>query len=213
MAGLQDNRVAACGKHFPGHGDTATDSHKELPVVTAPLHRLEEIELPPFDHAIRHGVASLMTAHVRYEALDGERPATLSPAILRTLLREQLGFNGVVLTDDLEMNAIVDHYGIGDAAVRAFLAGCDVLLICKDHEREVTAIKAVEAAVKDGSISQARLDLSLERIARLKARFIEPYKPVTISDARLIVGCRTHRLLLKTLLRTHERMRPFATLA
>jgi len=213
MAGLQDNRVAACGKHFPGHGDTATDSHKELPVVTAPLHRLEEIELPPFDHAIRHGVASLMTAHVRYEALDGERPATLSPAILRTLLREQLGYNGVVLTDDLEMNAIVDHYGIGDAAVRAFLAGCDVLLICKDHEREVTAIKAVEAAVKDGSISQARLDLSLERIARLKARFIEPYKPVTISDARLIVGCRTHRLLLKTLLRTHERMRPFATLA
>ena len=74
--------------------------------MTAPLHRLEEIELPPFDHAIRHGVASLMTAHVRYEALDGERPATLSPAILRTLLREQLGYNGVVLTDDLEMNAI-----------------------------------------------------------------------------------------------------------
>lgn len=212
IAGLQDNRVAACGKHFPGHGDTATDSHKELPVVAAPVHRLREIEWPPFQHAIRHGVAALMTAHVRYDALDRETPATLSPAIIQRLLREEFSYGGVVMTDDMEMHAIIDHYGIGEAAVRAFLAGCDMLLICKDQEREVTAIQAVEAAVADGRISPDRLESSLARIAKLKTRFVAPYKPVTISDARLIVGCRTHRALLGSLLRAGDRLSQAASM-
>lgn len=206
IAGLQDNRVVACGKHFPGHGDTTADSHKELPVVAAPFHRLREIEWPPFRHAIQHGVASLMTAHVRYEALDDQRPATLSPSIIQTLLRDQFRYDGVVLTDDLEMHAIIDHYGIGDASVQAFLAGCDILLICKDHDREVTAFQAMEAAVRDGKISAARLELSLARIAKLKVRFVRPYKPVTISDACITVGCRTHKALLKSLLKTRDRL-------
>jgi beta-N-acetylhexosaminidase len=206
VAGLQDNRVVACGKHFPGHGDTAADSHKELPVVAAPVQRLREVEWPPFEHAVRHGVATLMTAHVRYDALDDQRPATLSPAIIQSILREQLKYDGVVLTDDLEMHAIIDHYGIGEAAVQAFLAGCDVLLICKDHEREITAIHAIERAVKEGRITSARLETSLARVAKLKARFVHPYKPVMISDARLMVGCRTHRALLASLLRTRGRL-------
>lgn len=206
VAGLQDNRVVACGKHFPGHGDTAADSHKELPVVAAPVQRLREVEWPPFEHAIQHGVATLMTAHVRYEALDDRLPATLSPAIIQTLLREQFRYDGLVLTDDLEMHAIIDHYGIGDASVRAFLAGCDVLLICKDQEREVTAIHAIETAVRDGSISAARLEVSLARIAKLKARFLRSYKPVLISDARITVGCRTHKALLDSLLKTRDRL-------
>jgi beta-N-acetylhexosaminidase len=207
ISGLQDNRVVACGKHFPGHGDTATDSHKELPVVDAALHRLHEVEFPPFQHAIRAGVASLMTAHVLYKSLDAERPATLSPAVLQGLLREQWAYDGVVLTDDLEMHAIIDHFGIGEAAVQAFLAGCDILLICKDPERERLAAQAVEAAVKEGRISQARLDHSLRRIARLKSRYLVPYKPVTISDARLVVGCRSHRILVDSLMRAHARVR------
>ncbi|HET6675952.1 MAG TPA: beta-N-acetylhexosaminidase [Nitrospiraceae bacterium] len=206
VAGLQDNRVVACGKHFPGHGDTAADSHKELPVVAAPIQRLREVEWPPFEHAVQHGVASVMTAHVRYDALDDRRPATLSSAIIQSLLREQLTYDGVVLTDDLEMHAIIDHYGIGEASVQAFLAGCDVLLICKDQEREIAAIDAIEHAVKEGRISSARLETSLARIAKLKTRFVRPYKPVTISDARLIVGCRTHRALLDSLLRTRGRV-------
>ena len=104
--GLQDNRVVACGKHFPGHGDTNADSHKELPVVTASKERLEQVEFPPFRRATAHGVATLMTAHVLYRALDDQHPATLSPAIITNFLRGELQYDGVVLTDDLEMHAI-----------------------------------------------------------------------------------------------------------
>nr|MBA2485156.1 beta-N-acetylhexosaminidase [Nitrospira sp.] len=196
IAGLQENRVVACGKHFPGHGDTATDSHKVLPVVDANLHRLHDTEFPPFQQAIRYGVASLMTAHVLYLALDPDAPATLSSAIIQNLLREEFRYDGVVFTDDLEMHAIIDHHGIGEAAVRAFMAGCDVLLICKDQERVQTAIQAMESAVHDGRITPDRLERSLVRVARLKARYLQPYRPVTISDARLVVGCRSHKVLL-----------------
>ena len=205
VGGLQDNSVIACGKHFPGHGDTMTDSHKELPIVTAPRDRLEQIELPSFRHAAAKGVATMMTAHVLYQALDEERPATLSPAIIGTMLRQQFQYDGVVLTDDLEMHAIIDHYGIEDAAVQSILAGCDMPLICKDRNREVAAMTAVDKAVTDGVISTERLEQSLARITRLKQRFLAPYKPVTISDAKLIVGCRTHKALLHSIAQTRER--------
>jgi beta-N-acetylhexosaminidase len=206
VSGLQDQRVAACGKHFPGHGDTNADSHKELPVVTAPRERLEEIELPPFRAAAVHGVAAMMTAHVLYPALDDQRPATLSPKIVGTLLREGLKYEGVVLTDDLEMHAIVDHYGVEEATVRAILAGCDMPLICKDRGREVAAITALDKAVADGTVSVERLEQSLARIARLKARFIQPYRPAAISEAKLMVGCRSHRALLHSIEQVRERL-------
>jgi beta-N-acetylhexosaminidase len=206
VSGLQDQRVVACGKHFPGHGDTNADSHKELPVVTAPRERLEEIEFPPFRAAAVHGVATMMTAHVLYPALDDQRPATLSPAIIGRLLREEMQYDGVVLTDDLEMLAIIDHYGIEDATVRAILAGCDMPLICKDRNREVAAITALDKAVADGTISAERLEQSLNRIARLKQRFLLPYRPVVISDAKLTVGCRSHRALLHSIDQARERL-------
>jgi beta-N-acetylhexosaminidase len=199
VGGLQDNRVVACGKHFPGHGDTNADSHKELPVVEALRERLEAVEFPPFRHAVQRGIASMMTAHVLYRGLDPELPATLSPTIITDLLRQELHYDGVVLTDDLEMHAIIDHYGMEDAAVRAVLAGCDVLLICKDREREIAAFEAVEQAVASGAIPIERLDRSATRIARLKDRFVAPYRPVTISDAKLIAGCRSHQALLRTI--------------
>ena len=141
----------------------------------------------------------MMTAHVLSRALDQELPATLSPTIITDFLRQELQYNGVVLTDDLEMLAIIDHYGVEDAAVRAVLAGCDVLLICKDRDREIAAFEAVEQAVASGAISAERLDLSAARIARLKDRFVMPYKPVTVSDAKLVAGCRTHQSLLHTI--------------
>lgn len=206
IGGLQDNMVIACGKHFPGHGDTAADSHKELPVVDAGLQRLRDTEFPPFQQAIRHGVASLMTAHVLYRALDPEAPATLSSAVIQRLLREEFRYDGVVFTDDLEMHAIIDHDGIGEAAVRSFVAGCDVLLICKDQDRVMTAMQAMERAVQDGRITQARLEQSLARVAQLKARYLHPYKPVTISDARLVVGCRSHRVLLDSWQKAYARL-------
>jgi beta-N-acetylhexosaminidase len=205
IGGLQDQRVVACGKHFPGHGDTNADSHKELPVVTAQRERLEQIELPPFRQAAAHGVAAMMTAHVLYRALDDQQPATLSPTIIGKLLREEIGYDGVVLTDDLEMHAIIDHYGIEEATVRAILAGCDMPLICKDRGREVAAITAVEKAVTDGTLTDERVQRSLTRIARLKQRFLMPYRPVSISDAKLAIGCRSHRALLQSIRQAGER--------
>lgn len=205
ISGLQDNRVVACGKHFPGHGDTNADSHKELPVVPAPRERLDQIELPPFRRAAAHGVASMMTAHVLYQALDAERPATLSPMIVGALLRQEMRYDGVVLTDDLEMHAIIDHYGIEDATVRAVVAGCDMPLICKDRNREVAAITALDKAVADGTISVERLEQSLARMARLKARFLHPYRPAGLSEATLTVGCRSHRALLHSIEQARER--------
>jgi beta-N-acetylhexosaminidase len=174
-------------------------------VVEASRERLETVEFPPFRHAIAQGIASMMTAHVLYRALDPELPATLSPAIINSFLRQELKYDGVVLTDDLEMHAIIDHYGVEDAAVRAVLAGCDVLLICKDRDREVAAFGAIEQAVASGAISTERLNLSAARIARLKDRFIKPYKPVTVSDARLIAGCQSHQSLLHTIEQVHAR--------
>jgi beta-N-acetylhexosaminidase len=206
VGGLQDNRVVACGKHFPGHGDTNADSHKELPVVSASRERLDAVELPPFRHAATHGVATMMTAHVRYRALDDGVPATLSPIIVGKLLREEWRYDGVVLTDDLEMHAIIDHYGIEDATVRAVAAGCDMPLICKDRNREVAAITALDKAVADGTVTGDRLELSLGRIARLKERFLLPSRPVSISDAKLVVGCRSHRALLHAIEQTRERL-------
>lgn len=206
IAGLQDNKVVACGKHFPGHGDTATDSHKELPVVEAGLQRLRDVEFPPFQQAIRHGVASLMTAHVLYRTLDPEVPATLSRTVMQGLLREEFRYDGVLFTDDLEMHAIIDHDGIGEAAVRAFVAGCDVLLICKDQERVLTAMQAMEKAVNDGRITRDRLEQSLARIARLKGRYLQPARSVTISEARMTVGCRSHKALLDSLRKAYGRL-------
>jgi beta-N-acetylhexosaminidase len=204
--GLQDNRVVACGKHFPGHGDTAADSHKELPVVTAPREQLEQVEWPPFRRAAAQGIATMMTAHVLYSALDDQLPATLSPTIITRLLRDELRYDGVVLTDDLEMRAIIDHYGIEEATVRAVLAGCDMPLICKDRNREVAAITALDKAVADGTVPSHRLELSLARVARLKQRFLAPYKPAVVSDAKLIVGCRSHQMLLRSIQHAHEKV-------
>jgi len=206
IRGFHGKGVVACGKHFPGHGDTSTDSHKVLPVVKASVETLLARELRPFHHAIQNGLASLMTAHVVYPALDAQRPATLSPTILTGLLREQWGFDGMVVTDDLEMRAIVDHHGVGEASVQAFLAGADMVLICRDRARAVAAMEAVRKAVEDGTIPKDRLETSVRRIGQIKQRFLRTHLPADPSIAQLVVGCHTHRALLDTIRRTHERL-------
>src|SRR5438309_5511217 len=193
IAGLQDNGVLACGKHFPGHGDTTSDSHKELPTVSHGLDRLHEIELRPFAHCFQNGLAAVMTAHVRYPALDPEHPATLSPAILSDLLRSQLQFKGLVLTDDLEMHAILDHYSIETAAIRALNAGADILLISKDPERQAAAMDAVYRAVKDGDIPDLRFEHAVLRVLEAKERYLLPYTPADPKHAAERVGTKAHR--------------------
>ena len=161
---LQAGGVAACAKHFPGHGDTAQDSHHELPRLDHDLARLRRVELPPFRAAIEAGVASIMTAHVLLPALDPALPATLSPAALR-LLREELGYDGVVFSDDLEMRAVADRFPIGERVLGALRAGVDALLVCHDVALWEEALCVLEAA------PAALLEAPLRRVAALKARF------------------------------------------
>ena len=196
ISGLHDHGVIACGKHFPGHGETTKDSHKELPVVTLSKERLEQIELQPFRSAIAHGLMTIMSAHVHYPALDDAVPATLSYHIMTTILREELGFSGVILSDDLEMNAIAEHTSMGDAAVRSIQAGVDLILICHQQTRQSEAIEAIEQAVNDGDISKDRLDQSLARISSLKQHFLVPYTAVDESKISQVVGRLKHQNLL-----------------
>lgn len=161
---LQAGGVAACAKHFPGHGDTAQDSHHELPRLEHDLARLRAVELPPFRAAIEAGVASVMTAHVLLPRLDAEFPATLSPAAL-ALLRDELGYDGVVFSDDLEMRAVADRFPIRERVLGALRAGVDALLVCSDMALWYEALRALEAA------PPALLEAPLRRVAALKARF------------------------------------------
>ncbi len=177
--GLQAEGVLGCAKHFPGHGDTSSDSHLELPLLPHDRQRLEAIELPPFRAAIAAGVATVMTAHLLLPALDPLRPATLSAAVLTGLLRQELGFNGLVVTDALMMEAISASYGPGEAAVLALEAGADLVLMPADAD---AAIAALVAAVQGGRLSRERLEASAQRrrdaLERLPINPLEPLQPI-----------------------------------
>ena len=164
IAALQAGGVAACAKHFPGHGDTAQDSHHELPRLDHDLERLRRVELPPFRAAIEAGVASVMTAHVLLPALDPDLPATLSPRAL-AILRGELGYDGVVFSDDLEMRAVADRFPIEARVELAIRAGVDAVLACSELPLWEPALAHLE------SLPRALLADPLRRIAALKARF------------------------------------------
>ncbi|MEO0407198.1 MAG: glycoside hydrolase family 3 N-terminal domain-containing protein, partial [Cyanobacteria bacterium P01_A01_bin.135] len=171
IEGAQQHPVLTAAKHFPGHGDTAVDSHLELPVIHHSRDRLEAIELPPFEAAINAGVDSVMSAHLLVPDLDPVRPATLSPKVLTSLLRQDLGFDGIIVTDALVMGAIANQYGTGEAAVMAVEAGADVLMMPSDP---VEAVEAVCGAVESGRLSEAQIHQSLARIWRAKAQLKSP---------------------------------------
>jgi beta-glucosidase len=167
VQGAQKYPVLTTAKHFPGHGDTATDSHLDLPVIPHALERLQSLEYLPFKAAIATGVDSIMSAHLLIPALDQTYPATLSPRILTGELREALGFDGIIVTDALVMGAIADRYGANEAAVLAVEAGADVLMMPLDPPG---AIQAICAAVETGRINADRIQASLERIWRAKQK-------------------------------------------
>ena len=168
MLGLQKGGVIPCGKHFPGHGHTSTDSHATLPRVDKTFDELMQTEILPFRRAISAQIGTMMTAHVLYPALDLDQPATLSSTILTGLLRQKLGYRGVVITDDLEMGAIVSHLSVGEAAVKAFYAGADMALICHSWEQAWQARAACEQALANGTLTQSRLEEAYHRATMLK---------------------------------------------
>jgi len=195
FAGHRDVGVLAVGKHFPGHGDTMVDSHLALPIVPHDLKRLWAIELVPFIQMIGSGIPGLMTAHLLVPALDPECPATLSRSIMTDLLRERLGFSGLILSDDLLMRGIADSTPPGEAAVRFLGAGGDLVLICQDSGAQREAISAVAEAVEMGRLSEARVRASVDRIARAKARYVRQAPPVSHETIRRVIGCDAHRRL------------------
>lgn len=162
------NYILVTAKHFPGHGDTAEDSHMQLARLDQPKERIESVELVPFRAAIQHGVDAVMTAHLAVPAFEPDQiPATLSRNILTGLLRKELGFKGLVVTDAMEMKAVTSLYSSGEAAVRAVEAGADVLLMPTDPD---ACIRGIEAAIRSGRISRTRIDQSFLRIMAAKRR-------------------------------------------
>lgn len=209
---LQANGVAACGKHFPGHGESSVDSHHELPVLDLPPDRLRAVELVPFRAALDAAVTGIMAGHLLVPALDERRPATVSPAIVGRLLREELGFDGLVFTDDLDMKGIAGQLTREQAFVAAIAAGCDVGLLCgTDCGGHVAALEALIRAVEREEIPWKRVEDALGRQRRAKERFaamktlhvpgLPPlaaplgagWRPPETGLLRAVAGCDAHR--------------------
>ncbi len=192
IRGSQEHGVMATAKHFPGHGDTSTDSHLELPVVDVDRARLNSIELPPFRAAIEEGVGGVMSAHIALPQIETERlPATLSPKMLSGILRGEMKFNGVIFTDALNMRGVAAHYPEGEAAVRAIKAGADVLLYPPSVEQAFVALKH---AVEAGEIKESRLDESVRRILSAKEKLgIDRNRFVDIGNLDKALGTIEHQ--------------------
>lgn len=171
MKGIQSQNVITTIKHFPGHGDTSVDSHLDLPIVNKSLKELKELELIPFERAINQGADVVMVAHILLPQLDKTNPGTMSKAIMTDLLRKQLGFTGVIITDDMTMGAITEHFDIGKASVESVKAGSDIILVGHDYNNVVKIISSLKTAVQNGEISEQRLNESIERIIQLKRNY------------------------------------------
>lgn len=192
LRALQAGGVAACGKHFPGHGDTSVDSHHALPVVEHDARRLEAVEYVPFKRAIADGVAALMTAHVLVPALDEHAPASFSRRIVTGVLKQTLGFSGMVVSDDLGMKAASATVDPSDVLLAAVAAGCDIGLLCNSSpDEQATAIEAVIRAAEEGTLPQTRIDDAFARQKRAKERFLTARAAAPLPLE--VVGCRSHQ--------------------
>jgi beta-N-acetylhexosaminidase len=201
--GLERSGVASCAKHYPGHGDTSQDSHMTLPRLAHDEKRLWEVELVPFVAAARAGIASVMTAHVRFETFD-RLPATLSPVALR-LLRRDVGFRGCCISDDLEMRAISDIWGIPDAAELSITAGCDTVLVCHTLQHQHDAIDAIARGARAGPLPRERLAEASSRMETLQ-KFARPAAAIDPSSASSETALTEHRQFAARLLEAAARL-------
>ncbi|MDU0203616.1 MULTISPECIES: beta-N-acetylhexosaminidase [Paenibacillus] len=171
MKGLRDQQITSVVKHFPGHGDTSVDSHVGLPVVQNDLDRLRKLELIPFAEAFKQQADAVMVAHILLPKVDGQNPASMSKKIMTDLLRKEMGFQGVIMTDDMTMGAIEQNYDIGASAVKSVLAGANVIMVGHDYNKVVKVIEALRQAVQDKRIPMETIDQSVERIQKLKQKY------------------------------------------
>lgn len=188
VRGYQDAGLLACAKHFPGHGDTDIDSHLALPSVRGDRARIDSVELVPFNAVILEGIGAIMTSHILYPHLDPAAPATLSRAILTCLLRQELGFDGLVITDCLEMDAVAKTVGTQRGAVEALKAGADIVLVCHTLKTQREAVRAIRRAIESGELSESRLNEAVARVLAAKRRFLvdpPPAEGVPWADAAI----------------------------
>lgn len=196
IRGIQSRRVSATAKHFPGHGNTSGDSHFEAPTLDRTEQLLYDVDLKPFFSAISDDVDAIMTAHIAVPSIDpSNKPATLSYKIITNLLRKKMNYNGLVITDDMEMRAVTGNAGIGKATVEAVLAGCDMITIVWTDSAKQESYKALIAAVKKGVVSEQRIDESVKRIlsVKLKRKLFDQNKDPKIEEVREIVGNTLHQ--------------------
>ncbi|AZZ38094.1 beta-N-acetylhexosaminidase [Bdellovibrio sp. qaytius] len=195
VRGYIKSGILSCAKHFPGHGHTIIDSHEELPVEEADLKRLNEVELVPFKKALRSRVDMVMTGHILFKNVDKDWPVTLSEIFLKKMLRDELKYKGLVITDDLDMKAMAKHYDKGFIPVRSLQAGADLLLYCNEPESPPVAIETIMSAVAQGQHSKAELEYTLKRVLDVKKiKMLNP-DPRPIAEAMEIVGHPDHQYL------------------
>lgn len=171
MEGMIDSNIIPVVKHFPGHGDTSVDSHVGLPVVNKDLTQLNDFELLPFKEAIKDNVDAIMVSHILLNKIDVDFPASMSKVIITDILRESLKFQGVVITDDMTMGAIIKYYDIGDASVKSINAGSDLILVCHGYDNELKVVNSLKLAVQNKIITEDRLNESVYRILKLKEKY------------------------------------------
>jgi beta-N-acetylhexosaminidase len=174
VKGLHAGGIASMGKHFPGHGDTASDSHHTLPVLNASLEEMESYSLVPFQAAVDEGVDAMLVAHLSYPQVD-DNITSISPFIITGILREQMGFEGVVFSDDLRMKGLRSHYSVGEGAVLHILAGGDVVLIGQHYVLQSEVLESLYQAVQDGRLTRERLEESVRRILIMKQAYNDDF--------------------------------------
>lgn len=198
MEGIRNTGVIPVIKHFPGHGDTSVDSHKDLPISYKTMDQLEAFELVPFEEAIKDDADMVMVAHIELPNVDRSlAPASLSTYVISDILRQRLHFNGVVITDDMHMEAIRKYYSVADATVKAVEAGTDIVLICHSYEEQIESYNALLQAVQKGVISEARIDQSVRRIILLKEKYNLTDQPSTLAAVLSHVGTEENKEIAK----------------
>lgn len=199
VRGYIKSGIIPCAKHFPGHGETLIDSHHDLPVEQADIGRLRDVEMYPFKKVFRARIDMVMTAHIHFPKVDPEWPVTLSPIFVRQILRQELRYRGIIISDDLDMKALATHYDRDLIPVQALVAGCDLLLYCNEPDRPPRALESVRQAVTNGTIKAAQIEESWKRIMDLKKDVLAQPDPMPWSDAAKLIGHPDHLKIAKAI--------------
>jgi beta-N-acetylhexosaminidase len=199
VRGYMKAEVLSCAKHFPGHGNTLVDSHEDLPIETISKERMDEVELNPFKKAFRARVEMVMTAHIKFDQVDSKWPVTMSDIFLKQILREELRFKGLVITDDLDMKALANHYGHEEIALRSLEAGADLLLYCNEPSSPERAIETISKAIESQRISRESLSETYARISEMKQAKLQNPEPLESAEIKKVVGHQDHFKLAQSI--------------